>query len=126
VQFWLVVSDLYTITQAKRVYAFIVRRVHDRAQAEEQKALSLAGSLSAEDRGLIQGRLYEFASEWDKAASFYLSLRTLYQDELLKDFEPDATPEFDDWLVRVGLAGTDFRLAGNAGLLPDFASRLIA
>ncbi len=35
-------------------------------------------------------------------------------------------PEFDDWLVRVGLAGTDFRLAGNAGLLPDFASRLIA
>jgi ethanolamine ammonia-lyase large subunit len=35
-------------------------------------------------------------------------------------------PEFDDWLVRVGLAGRDFRLAGNSGLLPDFASRLIA
>ncbi len=35
-------------------------------------------------------------------------------------------PEFDDWLVRVGLAGTDFRLTGTAGLLPDFASRLIA
>jgi ethanolamine ammonia-lyase large subunit len=35
-------------------------------------------------------------------------------------------PEFDDWLKRVGLAGSDFRLAGNAGLLPDFASRLIA
>jgi len=35
-------------------------------------------------------------------------------------------PEFDDWLFRVGLAGTDFRLAGSAGLLPDFASRLIA
>ena len=35
-------------------------------------------------------------------------------------------PEFDDWLVRVGLAGTDFRLAGNAGLLPDFAAKLIA
>ena len=34
-------------------------------------------------------------------------------------------PEFDDWLVRTGLAGADFRLAGNAGLLPDFASRLI-
>ena len=31
-------------------------------------------------------------------------------------------PEFDDWLVRTGLAGTDFRLAGNAGLLPEFAS----
>jgi ethanolamine ammonia-lyase large subunit len=35
-------------------------------------------------------------------------------------------PEFDDWLVRSGLADGDFRLAGNAGLLPEFASRLIA
>jgi ethanolamine ammonia-lyase large subunit len=35
-------------------------------------------------------------------------------------------PEFDDWLLRTGLAGADFRLAGHAGLLPEFASRLIA
>jgi ethanolamine ammonia-lyase large subunit len=35
-------------------------------------------------------------------------------------------PEFDDWLFRAGLADADFRLVGNAGLLPDFASRLIA
>jgi len=35
-------------------------------------------------------------------------------------------PEFDDWLVQAGIAGADFRLAGDAGLLPDFASRLIA
>jgi ethanolamine ammonia-lyase large subunit len=35
-------------------------------------------------------------------------------------------PEFDDWLLRTGLADTNFRLAGNAGLLPEFASRLIA
>jgi len=35
-------------------------------------------------------------------------------------------PEFDDWLVRTGLADTNFRLAGNAGLLPEFAWRLIA
>jgi ethanolamine ammonia-lyase large subunit len=34
-------------------------------------------------------------------------------------------PEFDDWLVRMGLADSGFRLAGNAGLLPDFALRLI-
>ena len=34
-------------------------------------------------------------------------------------------PEFDDWLVRMGLADSAFRLAGNAGLLPDFASHLI-
>jgi ethanolamine ammonia-lyase large subunit len=35
-------------------------------------------------------------------------------------------PEFDDWLVRTGLAGADFRLAGDAGLLGEFASRLLA
>jgi ethanolamine ammonia-lyase large subunit len=35
-------------------------------------------------------------------------------------------PEFDDWLLRTGLAGKDFRLAGDAGLLPEFASKLIA
>jgi ethanolamine ammonia-lyase large subunit len=35
-------------------------------------------------------------------------------------------PEFDDWLVRSGLADSDFRLAGSAGLLPEFASRLLA
>jgi ethanolamine ammonia-lyase large subunit len=35
-------------------------------------------------------------------------------------------PEFDDWLLRTGLAGADFRLAGHAGLLLEFASRLIA
>ncbi len=35
-------------------------------------------------------------------------------------------PEFDDWLLRAGLADAEFRLAGNTGLLPDFALRLIA
>jgi ethanolamine ammonia-lyase large subunit len=35
-------------------------------------------------------------------------------------------PEFDHWLLRVGLAGKDFRLAGDAGLLPEFVARLIA
>jgi ethanolamine ammonia-lyase large subunit len=35
-------------------------------------------------------------------------------------------PEFDNWLVHAGLADPDFRLAGSAGLLPEFASRLIA
>ena len=34
-------------------------------------------------------------------------------------------PEFDDWLLRSGLAGADFRLAGADGRLPDFAARLI-
>jgi ethanolamine ammonia-lyase large subunit len=35
-------------------------------------------------------------------------------------------PEFDDWLLRTGLVDADFRLSGNTGQLPDFASRLIA
>jgi ethanolamine ammonia-lyase large subunit len=35
-------------------------------------------------------------------------------------------PEFDDWLFRSGLADGEFRLAGNAGVLPEFALRLIA
>jgi ethanolamine ammonia-lyase large subunit len=35
-------------------------------------------------------------------------------------------PEFDDWLVQVGLAGADARLAEHDALLPEFASRLIA
>ncbi|WP_407147447.1 ethanolamine ammonia-lyase subunit EutB [Bradyrhizobium sp. ORS 86] len=35
-------------------------------------------------------------------------------------------PEFDDWLMRAGLAGQDFRLVGDAAQLPEFASRLLA
>ena len=34
-------------------------------------------------------------------------------------------PEFDNWLVRVGLADTAFRLAEQPARLPDFASGLI-
>jgi ethanolamine ammonia-lyase large subunit len=34
-------------------------------------------------------------------------------------------PEFDDWLFRAGLTDADFRIAGEAGLLPEFASRLL-
>jgi ethanolamine ammonia-lyase large subunit len=35
-------------------------------------------------------------------------------------------PEFDDWLLRAGLADASHRLAGHTGLLPDFASRFIS
>ena len=72
----------YALAHSALAEAWSVLGYDDRALSEEQKALSFAGSLSAEDRGLIQGRLYEFASEWDKAATYYLSLRTLYQDDL--------------------------------------------
>jgi tetratricopeptide (TPR) repeat protein len=72
----------YALAHSAMAEAWSLLGYDDRALTEEQKALSFAGSLSAEDRGLIQGRLYEFASEWDKAATYYLSLRTLYQDDL--------------------------------------------
>jgi ethanolamine ammonia-lyase large subunit len=35
-------------------------------------------------------------------------------------------PEFDTWLLQVGISDGSFRLAGHAGLLPDFASNIIA
>lgn len=35
-------------------------------------------------------------------------------------------PEFDDWLLRAGLAGEDTRIVGDAGRLPELASRLLA
>jgi ethanolamine ammonia-lyase large subunit len=41
-------------------------------------------------------------------------------------FNLKRAPEFDDWLVRSGLADSAFRLARDAGRLPDFAARLIA
>jgi ethanolamine ammonia-lyase large subunit len=34
-------------------------------------------------------------------------------------------PEFDDWMLRVGLAGPDYRLGGNGARLPEFASELV-
>jgi tetratricopeptide (TPR) repeat protein len=72
----------FALAHSAMAEAWSILGYDDRAVTEEQKALSFATSLSAEDRGLIQGRLYEFASEWDKAATYYLSLRTLYQDDL--------------------------------------------
>jgi ethanolamine ammonia-lyase large subunit len=57
-----------------------------------------------------------------------LNQSTSFHDALyIRDlFGLKRAPEFEDWLFRVGLAGAAFRLAGNTGLLPDFASRLIA
>ena len=53
---------------------------------------------------------------------------TSFHDALyIRDlFNLKRAPEFDDWLVRNGLADSDFRLSWEAGRLPDFASRLIA
>jgi ethanolamine ammonia-lyase large subunit len=35
-------------------------------------------------------------------------------------------PEFDNWLRKVGISDGGYRLAGHSGLLPDFASSIIA
>src|SRR6516162_3119934 len=52
---------------------------------------------------------------------------TSFHDALyIRDlFSLKRAPEFDDWLIRAGLADTSSRLAGEGGLLPDFALRLI-
>ncbi len=53
---------------------------------------------------------------------------TSFHDALyIRDlFHLKRAPEFDDWLVRNGLADSTFRLSCDAARLPDFASRLIA
>ncbi len=53
---------------------------------------------------------------------------TSFHDALyIRDlFHLKRAPEFDDWLVRNGLADSSFRLSCDAARLPDFASRLIA
>ena len=52
---------------------------------------------------------------------------TSFHDALyLRDlFGLRRAPEFDNWLVRMGLSSTDFRLAGNEARVPDFAAKLL-
>jgi eukaryotic-like serine/threonine-protein kinase len=131
-------SPEYALAHSALAEAWSILGYDDRAQAEEQKALSLAGSLSAEDRGLIQGRLYEFASDWDKAATYYLSLRTLYQDDLdyglrqanaqVRGGKPkEALVTISDLRAIPGPTGEDpridLRAAEAAEMLGDFKSQ---
>jgi ethanolamine ammonia-lyase large subunit len=53
---------------------------------------------------------------------------TSFRDALyIRDlFGLKRAPEFDEWLTRAGLAGQDYHLAADAGLLPEIASRLQA
>ena len=128
----------YALAHSALAEAWSILGYDDRAQSEEQKALSLAGALTAEDRGLIQGRLYEFASQWDKAATFYLSLRTLYQDDLdyglrqanaqIRGGKPkDALATISALRAISGPAGEDpridLRLAEATEMLGDFKSQ---
>jgi ethanolamine ammonia-lyase large subunit len=47
----------------------------------------------------------------------------LYVREL---FGLKCAPEFDDWLFRIGLTDAGGRVAGSEGMLPDFATKLLA
>ena len=128
----------YALAHSALAEAWSILGYDDRAQAEEQKALSLAGALSAENRGLIQGRLYEFASDWDRAATYYLSLRTLYQDDLdyglrqanaqIRGGKPkDAFATISDLRAIPGPAGEDpridLRAAEAAEMMGDFKAQ---
>lgn len=72
----------YALAHSALAEAWSALGYDQRAKDEDTLALSLAGSLSAEERGMIQGRVYEFSSQWDKAATYYLSLHTLAQDDI--------------------------------------------
>ena len=92
------------------------------ADADQNRPRQSVGATRNRRRELRHGRAV--CRRRDVELSGVLS----YHDALyIRDlFGLKRAPEFDDWLVRSGLADADFRLAGNAGLLPEFASRLIA
>ena len=128
----------YALAHSSLAEAWSILGYDDHALAEEQMALSVASALSAEDRGLIQGRLYEFASEWDKAATYYLSLHTLYQDDLeyglrqanaqVRGGKPkEALATISDLRAIPGPAGEDpridLRAAEAAEMMGDFKAQ---
>jgi eukaryotic-like serine/threonine-protein kinase len=72
----------YALAHSALAEAWSALGYDQKAKDEDTKALQLAGSLSPEERGMIEGRLDEFSSQWDKAATFYLSLKTLNDDNI--------------------------------------------
>ena len=53
-----------------------------KARAEAKKAFDLAGSLSREDRLLVEARYGEMTKQWDKAAEAYRTLFGFFPDNL--------------------------------------------
>ena len=84
--------------------------------------------ISARDVAFMVASYAARARSMPALSSFMLNYQsTSFHDALyVRDlFGLKRAPEFDDWLMRAGLADSGLRLAGDAGLLPDFASRLI-
>ena len=71
-------DDSYALAHSALAEAWSALGYDQRAKDEDTKALSHADGLSAENKGLIQGRLAEFSSQWSDAANYYGSLQTLY------------------------------------------------
>jgi len=72
----------YALAHSALAEAWATLGYDDRAEKEESIALPLSSSLSREEQGMIQGRLDEFSSRWNDAATMYLSLRMLYPGNL--------------------------------------------
>lgn len=125
----------YALAHSALAEAWSTLGYDQRAKDEDTTAFNLAGSLSAEDRGMIQGRLYEFSSQWDKANTHYLSLRTLYPGDIdyglrqanaqTRGGKPqDALATISELRTTPGAAGQDPRIdlseADAAEMLGDF------
>jgi tetratricopeptide (TPR) repeat protein/TolB-like protein len=125
----------YALAHSALAEAWWTLGYDQRAKDEDAKAWSMAGSLSSEDRGMIQGRLYEFSSQWDKAATHYLSLLTLNQEDIdyglrqanaqIRGGKPqDALTTLSELRATPGAAGQDPRIdlseADAAEMLGDF------
>jgi TolB-like protein/Tfp pilus assembly protein PilF len=125
----------YALAHSALAEAWSALGYDQKAKDEDAEALPLAKSLSAEDQGMIQGRLYEFSSQWDKAATYYLSLRTLYPGDIdywlrqanaqTRGGKPqDALATLSELRATPGSAGQDPRIdlseADAAEMLGDF------
>jgi TolB-like protein len=125
----------YALAHSALAEAWSALGYDQRAKDEDAIALPLAKSLSAEDQGMIRGRLYEFSSQWDKANTHYLSLRTLYPGDIdywlrqanaqIRGGKPqDALTTLSELRATPGPAGQDPRIdlseADAAEMLGDF------
>jgi tetratricopeptide (TPR) repeat protein/TolB-like protein len=125
----------YALAHSALAEAWSALGYDERAKEEDAKALPLSKSLSREEQGLIKGRLDEFSSHWDDAATVYLSLSTIYEGNIdyglrganaqIRGGKPhDALTTISELRATPGSAGQDPRIdlseADAAEMLGDF------
>ncbi len=128
----------YALAHSALAESWSILGYDDKAKDEEKKALAKAEALSREDKGLIQARLYEFESDWNKAADYYHALLTLYPDDLdsglrlanaqIRGGKPkDALETISNLRTIFGSAGEDpridIRAAEAAEMMGDFKAQ---